>query len=465
MNKTIFFSLIIFLLCSSCKQNLQNSNTALNPIQNIISGFNKDANFSYNLNGKKYLDMLDINGACQKINNNGELASIVNSINAITSAKVEPEDKAINQQYINVALRYMFDDESLNLSKTISDRIDQISLYLAYGELNKSGELSRYFNKSDKDQLIISKSQFTKRDLMMSLDNSLLNCANNPKKMYYLALYASNPGSNNYNAINSLNQFNNVFDQNFPKFVVIKNNQGNKFSLGTQTNLIDPKISSLYAFMFTDYSNLLNTNLFTISNKLITYSNQNISTQEAIFAKNESDRQARRALKEKQDKEAKAALDAKLAAEKLERDKLFFGDEKFNRSPSGKLVGAYQTFQLLNTCYESRKDHVFQYVTLAEFEDYTDKIKKIESVILKENSSIDTKDLWSKAVNNNRKGKFRYDIVSEFNLLLVGDLIDLIKYDKSIGEWNANGICKECKSIFSNFEKNILGAEEIQKTF
>ncbi len=149
----------------------------------------------------------------------------------------------------------------------------------------------------------------------------------------------------------------------------------------------------------------------------------------------------------------------------LEINELFFGDKDFNSSPSGKLVGAYQTFQLLNTCYESRKDHVFQYVTTAEFENYKDKIKAIESVILKENSSLDTKDLWSKAVNNNRKGKFRYDIVSEFNLILVGDLIDLIKYDKTIGEWNAHGICKECKSIFSGFEKNILGAEKIEKPF
>lgn len=465
MNKTIYFSLIIFLLCISCKQNLQTSNNALNPLQNIIASFNKDAILGYDSDGKKYLQMLDVDNVCTKINTNTDLASILSSIDSITSAKVEPEDMANNEVFINTSLKYMFDEESLHLSKTVSDRIDKISLYLAYDELNKSGELSRYFNKSDKDQLIHSKSQFTKSDLIINLDNALLNCAKNPKQMYYLALYASSPGSNRYNAINSLNQFNNIFGQNYPKFLVIANNQGNRFSSGTQTNIIDPKVSSLYSFMFTDYNELLNTKLYTISNKLITYHNQNIGTQEALYAKNEADRHANRAKKEKQEKEAKAADEAKRVTEKIEIDKFFFGDEEFNRSSSGKLVGAYQTFQLLNTCYESRKDHVIQYVTFAEFENYKDKIKKIESVITKENGSINTKELWSKAVNNNRQGRFRIDVVSEFYVPLVGDFIDLIKNDKNIGEWNAHGVCKECKSIFSNFEKNIIGAEEIQKTF
>jgi hypothetical protein len=295
----------------------------------------------------------------------------------------------------------------------------------------------------------------------------IFECAKKPKDNYYLALYAVNPGLNDYDNISSFDQFNNIFYNNYPMFATFQNTQSaNRFNAGSVSNIIDPKIASLIALIFTDYQDIIGHNLIKKSDAITVYYNQNIKKQEEMHAKLEVKRKQEQEQQFQKDQESKAAKDAEDARQKKDFDdftKNLLGDRDYNESVPGQLVGAYQVFQLLEACHEGRKEFAQQLVTKSEYEIYKSKIIKIENQLLSLDGQLNTDDLWSKAESKNRNGQYRMSIGMESPLFT--DLINLMINRESFGDVSSYDLCTRSKSIFSDFEKEILGTPKMKKTF
>ena len=470
MKKAVFFCVTALIFANFALA--QSSSNVLNQLQNVFSSIQNTASNSKESSlpiseGQVYGKKINLDGICQNIDNDTYINSAVNSIRLILNPKVESQDKANNAKYINELLEKTFDDDTLSVSTAITERINKISLFLTHQRLNQNGELLRYQNINDRDQIVISNSQFTRDEVLHTYMSHIFECAKRPKDNYYLALYAVNPGLYDYDNISSFDQFNNIFYNNYPMFATLQNTQSaNRFNTGSVSNVIDPKIASLIALIFTDYQDIVGHNLNKKSDSLKVYYNQNIKKQEENHAKLEAERKQAQAQQLQKDQELKAAKAAEDARQKEDFDdftKNLLGDSDYNKSIPGQLVGAYQVFQLLEACHEGRKEFAQQLVTKSEYEIYKSKIKDIESRLLNLDAQLNTDDLWSKAESKNRNGQYRMSIGMESPLFT--DLINLMINRESFGNVSSYDLCNRSKSIFSDFEKEIIGSPKMKKTF
>lgn len=163
--------------------------------------------------------------------------------------------------------------------------------------------------------------------------------------------------------------------------------------------------------------------------------------------------------KEAQDKQAKedanAAIEAKL---KQERDR----QAAFLETSDGQLISAYQKFQVIQTCYEIRKESLVKFISESEYSDFRSKMKNIEGKLRSSLTEKDTDKLWTTAEANNRK----YDAsLGHGEKPLYYDVIETI-VSRNKDDWT--GAKNDCDRTFQDFRRQsieLLGKESLKKTF
>jgi len=166
----------------------------------------------------------------------------------------------------------------------------------------------------------------------------------------------------------------------------------------------------------------------------------------------------RKYAEEKRSKdEANAAADAKLFKEREERQKL---ESAFLATSDGQLTSMYQKFQVIQTCFDIRKDFAIKFVSSSEFSEFKSKIKNAEAKLKNSLKEKNTDLLWANAEKRNRS----FDISGGFAL---GN-IDLIEHIKSNNKSNwvaAKEDCDTMAQLFRDDTNELLGKESLKKKF
>jgi hypothetical protein len=147
------------------------------------------------------------------------------------------------------------------------------------------------------------------------------------------------------------------------------------------------------------------------------------------------------------DKAVKAKDEAKAKADNEYKQKLA-AEAAFQNSPDGKLIYSYERFQIVNLCYEGRKDFKFVFITDKEFGELKSKMKAIEEKLkgsLKEN----TNKLWAQAEANNRNFK--------------NTGVDAIEVFKNRG--GDRTMCSNSAFEINGVANDLLGKESLKKNF
>ena len=123
----------------------------------------------------------------------------------------------------------------------------------------------------------------------------------------------------------------------------------------------------------------------------------------------------------------------------------------FEESPEGKLTISYQRFQIIQSCYDSRKGYAVKFVNDVEFAESKRKIKDIENK-LKPLIKLKTVDnVWNDAIIRNRSGGFLADETIKNNA----------RNDFSATIKNCDSVQSQLNSIFNI----IVGREAPKKNF
>ena len=146
-----------------------------------------------------------------------------------------------------------------------------------------------------------------------------------------------------------------------------------------------------------------------------------------------------------------------------ENKKNWAREEAFLNSPEGKLVFAYQRYQVIQVCHEMRKGLAIQFITAQEFGNSQDKMKKMEVQLKKSLKDKNTDVLWAKAEERNRK----WDLTGGFggkNPITT----DLIEHIRTTNKTNWSAAKSDCQTMFVQFNEHaneLLGTEKIKKDF
>jgi hypothetical protein len=168
----------------------------------------------------------------------------------------------------------------------------------------------------------------------------------------------------------------------------------------------------------------------------------------------------RKDAQEKQAKEeANAAIETKLKQElKQERER----QAAYLETSDGQLISAYQKFQVIQTCYEIRKESLVKFISESEYSDSRSKMKNIEGKLKISLTEKDTDKLWTTAEANNRK----YDLLKgRGEKPVYYDVIETIVV-RNKDDWTRAK--NECDDIFQDFRRQsleLLGKESLKKNF
>lgn len=174
----------------------------------------------------------------------------------------------------------------------------------------------------------------------------------------------------------------------------------------------------------------------------------------------EEERNRKNAARQKAAEEASAKAEQEWDAE---NKKNWAREEAFLNSPEGKLVFAYQRYQVIQVCHDMRKGLAMQFVTAQELGNSQDKMKRIETQLKKLLKDKNTDALWAKAEDRNRK----WDLTGGFggkNPITT----DLIEHIKTTNKTNWSAAKSDCQAMFVQFNEHaneLLGAEKIKKDF
>lgn len=174
----------------------------------------------------------------------------------------------------------------------------------------------------------------------------------------------------------------------------------------------------------------------------------------------EEERNRKNAARQKAAEEASAKADQEWEAE---NKKNWAREEAFLNSPEGKLVFAYQRYQVVQVCHEMRKGLALQFITAQELANSQEKMKKMETQLRKSLKDKNTDALWAKAEERNRK----WDLTGGFggkNPITT----DLIEHIKTTNKTNWPAAKSDCQTMFVQFNEHaneLLGTEKIKKDF
>jgi hypothetical protein len=85
------------------------------------------------------------------------------------------------------------------------------------------------------------------------------------------------------------------------------------------------------------------------------------------------------------------------AAQKIEDDKKAAEDAAKATAadtPANHLTGNYEDYQIISSCYNSRKDYLVQYISPTEMEEARTAIKGVEYYYQKQDATLDTNKIW-----------------------------------------------------------------------
>jgi len=181
----------------------------------------------------------------------------------------------------------------------------------------------------------------------------------------------------------------------------------------------------------------------------------------ALLEKLEKLDNKKKASAESEEKMSKEAADRKAkmdSAQQAEINKY----RAFANSPEGKLILAYQFYQVVQTCNEVRKGYAAQFVNDEEFAASTRKIKFVESTVKPALQDKNTDKLWARALTRNQKWHPTEDLGFDTGLT---DVIDRIQSNNKSNFVAAQADCAHFFGRFNNFSEGIIGKEVPKKSF
>ena len=165
---------------------------------------------------------------------------------------------------------------------------------------------------------------------------------------------------------------------------------------------------------------------------------------------------AQAAEKKKQD-DRDAAADKKV-------NELLAAAEKYLNTPDGKLVWSYQHFQIIQLCYDLRKDFAVKYIAPSDYSDYRNKIKSIENKLKSSLTQKNTDALYARAEERNRNYQIFYPTLEDKTNGI--DLFKLITEKSKGNSWiEAKNNCDSVTGAFREISDNILGSQPMKKSF
>ena len=174
----------------------------------------------------------------------------------------------------------------------------------------------------------------------------------------------------------------------------------------------------------------------------------------------EEERNRKNAARQKAAEEASAKAEQEWEAE---NKKNWAKEEAFLKSAEGKLVYAYQRYQVIQICHEMRKGLAVQFITAQDLNNSQDKMKKIQTQLLKSLKDKNTDGLWAKAEERNRK----WDLTGGFGGRnpITTDLIEHIKTTNKTDWVAAKSDCQAMFVQFNEHANDLIGTEKIKKDF
>ena len=174
----------------------------------------------------------------------------------------------------------------------------------------------------------------------------------------------------------------------------------------------------------------------------------------------EEERNRKNAARQKAAEEASAKAEQEWEAE---NKKNWAREEAFLNTAEGKLVFAYQRYQVIQVCHEMRKGLALQFITAQDLGNSQEKMKKMEAQLKKSLKDKNTDALWAKAEERNRK----WDLTGGFGGKnpITTDLIEHIKTTNKT-DWAAAK--SDCQAMFVQFNAHAneqIGTEKIKKDF
>jgi hypothetical protein len=161
--------------------------------------------------------------------------------------------------------------------------------------------------------------------------------------------------------------------------------------------------------------------------------------------------------KSKKEDEERAASEKKLA-------ELLAAAKAYLDTPDGRLVWGYQHFQLIQVCYDLRKDFAVKFISASDHSDYRAKIRALESKLKPSLTQKNTDLLFARAEERNRRYQPFYPTIED-----KVNGIDLFKFltESSKGsQWmEAKKSCDNISATFRQIISDNLGAEPVKKTF
>jgi hypothetical protein len=219
-------------------------------------------------------------------------------------------------------------------------------------------------------------------------------------------------------------------------------------SEGRSKSVIDQSMNSRQTLLFAYLFDGADEKIQTTFPKLVQIYESEVHQQER-YQKDAQEQKAR--------EKANAAIEAK---RKQELDKQSAIEAAFLATSDGQLTSTYQAFQVIQTCYEIRKEFAVKFVSENEYSDFRSRMKSIESKLKNSLTEKNTDKLWAMAERRNRK----YDASAGYGVVYL-DLIERIK-TKSKTNWTAaKEDCDSMIMVFRTQSNELLGKESLKKNF
>jgi hypothetical protein len=163
---------------------------------------------------------------------------------------------------------------------------------------------------------------------------------------------------------------------------------------------------------------------------------------------------------------AQAKREQEEAAKKAEADKEAAAAAKrqaYDESPEGRLLHAYQYFQVVDVCHEIRKGYAVQFINDIEYPQLKTKMKSIEAKLKGSVPGKTTDQLWQQAEKENREYDVTRGMAGEYAVRV--DLIDTIQTNNKTNWPAAKNDCDMISGWFRDVADEVLGKETIKKNF
>jgi hypothetical protein len=136
-------------------------------------------------------------------------------------------------------------------------------------------------------------------------------------------------------------------------------------------------------------------------------------------------------------------------------------ESNFAKTPDGQLTIAYQNFQIIQLCYDLRKDYAVKYIGITDYNEYRSKIKRIEQDLEKKTQEKNTNKLYALAEQRNRSFD-PTDGLSDIKM----DVIETITNNAKGANWLASkNDCDLFSARFRDISDSILGRDALKKSF